>query len=118
MDNSSFIQFVTRLPSECFPKLFDDINACGIPPKKSSCPCRLFSIPAIFWHCPGTFGGSVEDMAAFVRRMAPEVDAVVVLVNQLAHEDEVSQPIFKSLLLMTVVSRLVKVDYLAWQKQK
>eukprot|EP00117_Sycon_ciliatum_P008555 scpid27026/ scgid11201/ Dihydrodipicolinate synthase len=36
----------------------------------------------------GTFGGSVEDMADFVRSMAKEVDAVVVLVNQLASQDE------------------------------
>ena len=37
----------------------------------------------------GTFGGAVEDMAEFVRSMASEVDAVVVLVNQLAAENEV-----------------------------
>ncbi|XP_065840544.1 4-hydroxy-tetrahydrodipicolinate synthase-like isoform X2 [Oscarella lobularis] len=36
----------------------------------------------------GTFGGSVEEQAKFVIKISKEVDAVVVVVNQLAKEDE------------------------------
>jgi 4-hydroxy-tetrahydrodipicolinate synthase len=36
----------------------------------------------------GTFGGPIETQAAFVRQMAEIVDAVVVLVCQMATEEE------------------------------
>ena len=36
----------------------------------------------------GTFGGSVEDQAAFVREMGKKVDAVVIVVNRLAEKEE------------------------------
>ncbi|XP_062505567.1 4-hydroxy-tetrahydrodipicolinate synthase-like [Corticium candelabrum] len=36
----------------------------------------------------GTFGGPIEDQAAFVREMAKRVDAVVIVVNRLAEKEE------------------------------
>jgi 4-hydroxy-tetrahydrodipicolinate synthase len=36
----------------------------------------------------GTFGGPIEDQAAFVRQMGKKVDAVVIVVNRLAEKEE------------------------------
>jgi len=44
----------------------------------------FFHFPIFTSNALGTFGETVEEMAAFVNRMAKEVDAVVVLVSMLA----------------------------------
>jgi 4-hydroxy-tetrahydrodipicolinate synthase len=43
----------------------------------------------------GTFGGTIEEQAAFVNKMATKVDAVVVLVCQMCKEDE-SEEVWKA----------------------